>query len=161
VTRSLRATLLSAVLVLSGALAVAAEPELHVRVVQIKGSLKRTDKPELDKELEPLRSHLEQAGLDHGKYQLVGTQAQKGAFGKPFTFDVEGGLKATITATAVEDRIVIVLQVDKVDRATKTTELVSRTTLKMKDGATSVQSFAGALAGSDLLLAVTAQRGPF
>jgi hypothetical protein len=137
----------------------AGENEVFVRVVQVVGSGARGEKrAEMDKSLEPLRAHLEQASK-HAHYALVGKSvAKKGTFGGAVVFELENHLKAAATATpAAEKKIKLVLQVTK-QRERKEDEMVLETKLEMKDGATAVPLIEKALGEGDLLLAVTASR---
>jgi hypothetical protein len=137
----------------------AADNELYVRIVQVKGAGTRTGdkKAEMEKALEPLRAHLEQASK-HSKYTIVGkSTVKKGAPGKPISFELENKLHAEATpSVAAEKKIKLVLQVNKKDG--KKDELVFETTLEMKDAATAVPVIEKALEGGDLLLAITASR---
>lgn len=147
----------------------AADKVLHVRIVQVKASGSRTsDKPaDLDKDLEPLRAHLERE-TRYAKLEFLAKAVQKGPAGTALAFELKGGFKATATATLEGERIQLVLLVTK--PATKagekgeqavTEEKVFETTTSLKDTATSVQSIAGGVPGGDLLLAVTASKDPF
>jgi hypothetical protein len=137
----------------------AGESELFVRIVQVRGTGSRGDKKaEVDKSLEPLRAHLEQASK-HAKYAILGkSTAKKGTAGKAICFDLEHNLRAEATPTAAaEKKIKIVLKVNR--RAEKKEdELVFETSFEMKDGATAVHQIDKVAAGADLLLAITASR---
>src|SRR5437762_7345816 len=70
----------------------AADADLHVRIVQIKGTGKRGGKGaklQLDKELEPLRDHLQQEGLTHGRYQFLAKENKSGPGSKALKFDLQ------------------------------------------------------------------------
>jgi len=138
----------------------AGENDVYVRIVQVKGTGKRTrDHGELDKALEPLRAHLEEASK-HLRYALLGRSvAKKGTFGNAVRFDLENHFRAVATPTPAADKhMKLVLKVNKHDLEGKKEELVFEATLDMKDGATAIQQIEKALDGADLLLAVTASR---
>ncbi len=138
----------------------AGEDELYVRIVQVKGTGSRGDKKaQLDKGLEPLRAHLEQAS-QHERYSMLGKPAtKKGPGGKAISFDLENKLSAEATPTAAADkRIKLVVKVNKREAKKGEDSLVFETTLEMKDGATAVPLIEKALEGGALILAITASR---
>lgn len=161
---TLRSRLLAAVccaVALALAPVQAGENELYVRVVQVKATGSRADdaKATVEKSLEPLRAHLEQASK-HAHYGLLGkSTTKKNAPGKAITFDLENKLRAEATPSTLGDKkLKLELKVTK--RGASKDELVFETTLEMKDGATAVPVLEKAIEGADLLLAITASRDP-
>lgn len=143
----------------------AAGTAVHVRLVQIKatGTREAGSKAMLDKDLEPLRAHLEQPNLEYGRYSLVARATEKLELGKTHTFSVTNGHEARTTVSQDGDRFKVVLLVTKREDGKDSKakpETVFEATLALKDGATAIQSIAKGLAGGDLVLALTVSRDP-
>jgi hypothetical protein len=142
--------------------AVAADREVHVRVVQIKASGSRAPgkSAELDRDLEPLRAHLEQLPVNFARFEYLAKAEKHAPVKTALAFQLQGRYRAQATSSYLDDgRIQLVLLVTKLlaDPAQKP-EKVFETTTSLKESATTVQAIAGGVEGGDLLLAVTVSK---
>jgi hypothetical protein len=157
---ALVALVLVALAIPAPARVLAGDESVHVRVVQIKAVGKReAGKPiELDKDLEPLRAHLETSLEKKARASLIKKETHTGAPGKTLVFELENHHHADAIASFVEDRIEVALTISKRDLKTKKDDLLFTTTVRLKDGATLIQSIVNGAETGDLVLAITASR---
>lgn len=141
----------------------AGDDDLNVRIVQIKGTGTRAKgkQAEIDKDLEPLRKHLEQTS--YSKYQLLDKATKKGPPAKVIAFELQNKYKAEATVSRDKEKkggFSVTLRVTKTVKKDKeeTEEEVSKSTWFLADGATALSVIGKGAGADDLIIAITASK---